>query len=147
MAAQPRIGLSGGERTSGSAEEVLAGTRRIVGRWTIWRRTTTTTIVVVTALAVLLGITDVTAIRSGEYPRTHARLPSPVIEEVDFRYNKKATYSFFEKCLSANYFRPNLSHALLLASTKLTPIAENINVVQIRKYGRRDYCIPSRFSL
>lgn len=59
MAVRPRIGPSGGERASGSAEDFA---RASVVRWTA-----KTTLFVVAVLAVVFGITDVVAIRTGEY--------------------------------------------------------------------------------
>ncbi|XP_014481783.1 PREDICTED: low-density lipoprotein receptor-related protein 2 [Dinoponera quadriceps] len=55
MAARPRIGPSGGERASGIAQDFVGA------RWT-----TRTMLAVAAALAVLLCVTDVTAIRSGD---------------------------------------------------------------------------------
>lgn len=60
MAVRPRIGPSGGERASGGAGN-LAGIP--VVRWTA-----RSTLVAAAAFAILLGVADVVAVRSGEYP-------------------------------------------------------------------------------
>jgi len=60
MAVRPRIGPSGSERASGSAENL---TGISIVRWTA-----RSMLVVAAVFAILLGVTDVVAIRSGEYP-------------------------------------------------------------------------------
>lgn len=70
MAVRPRIGPSGGERASGGAENL---TGIPVVRWTA-----RSTLVAAAALAILFGIADVVAVRSGEYSgavRARARVP------------------------------------------------------------------------
>jgi len=58
MAVQPRIGLSGSRRTSGSAEDLVEAP---IARWT-----SRTMLLAAATLLVLFGVVDVAAVRSGE---------------------------------------------------------------------------------
>jgi len=104
MAVRPRIGPSGSERASGSAENL---TGISIVRWTA-----RSMLVVAAAFAILLGVTDVVAIRSGEYP------PCESQSSLNFKSNRSPSWRWgtrfrqkvhlFRKCLSVNRFWSNL---------------------------------------
>lgn len=104
MAVRPRIGPSGGERASGSVE-YLTGIS--VVRWTA-----RSTLVVAAAFAILLGVADVVAIRSGEYPRAprgslnfkSVLRPPPLPPPAIGRFAHRGAYLLW-KNLSINSFR------------------------------------------